>query len=134
MLAEIYGWDPAGTCFSSWYDEQFLRPESWDGGYCSSDMQEIRTADAEALADALERALQEIPDGDEEALMAAYDRALKVRSGEAAVMEAEPLVRGEKKEFLSLFSGSGKRAITGLVRFLREAVQNHWETTAVNIS
>jgi hypothetical protein len=57
-LAEEYGWRPAGT-----ERPPRLPPTvAWDGRYDSNEGQRVSRADAESLADALERALRD-PEG-----------------------------------------------------------------------
>ncbi len=41
--------------------------EPWDGNYSSNDMQMVRAEDANALADALERAMEDVSDQEIEA-------------------------------------------------------------------
>ncbi len=75
-LAHEYGWQPAGTEIGGLYSEEppedanhtRLVPveqagtESWDGNYTSNDGQLISAEDADAIADALERAFGDKPD------------------------------------------------------------------------
>lgn len=68
QLAERYGWTAQGTQSAQLYEadgspvysDEILN--SWDGGYCSNDLQTVTAEDSAALADALERALPDIPD------------------------------------------------------------------------
>ena len=69
-----YGWCPAGTePPMRWSDEtgalrpwEAVAPEPWGGGYSSNDGQGATAADAQALADALERFLaDDLTDRDE---------------------------------------------------------------------
>lgn len=50
-IAEIFGWQPAGTVKPSDYDGR------WNGSYFTNDFQEVTDADARALSDALQRAV-----------------------------------------------------------------------------
>jgi hypothetical protein len=52
-LAEAYGWGPAGTTLPS----KSRRSRKWEGGYASSDGQQVNADDAAALAHALEKAV-----------------------------------------------------------------------------
>ena len=62
-LAERYGWQPAGTTIPD-SELKWMPDGRWNGSYSSNDGQTVTTADAQALAAALERALAEIPDED----------------------------------------------------------------------
>ena len=55
------GWNPAGTTPRDfdWYDGT-----DWSEQYCAIEYQTVSSADAAAIADALERALPDIPDHD----------------------------------------------------------------------
>jgi hypothetical protein len=67
-LGERYGWKPRGTAppdelaieCGLWHGEL----ADWDGRYAPAYGQQVKDADARALADALERALRDIPDHD----------------------------------------------------------------------
>lgn len=65
-LARIHGWLPQGTTIFLWdHQEKCLTDEvdkTWNGSYFSNDSQVVGTFDAEALADALEKALDDLPD------------------------------------------------------------------------
>lgn len=52
MLAEEYGWRPAGTALPA----KTRRRKGWDGGYSSADGQKVEDGDALAFAAALDRA------------------------------------------------------------------------------
>jgi hypothetical protein len=60
-LAHIYGWQPAGTDQPlMWQDD--ADTGRWSGGYDHYLGEQVRDEDAQALADALERALPDLPD------------------------------------------------------------------------
>lgn len=63
MLAQAYGWDPAGTIPPRHMVAGDLsRAEQWTGRYDSNEGQVVAAGDAVALADALERALPAVPE------------------------------------------------------------------------
>lgn len=49
-LAERYGWVPSGTACPTG-----MKTKEWEGGYATNDGQRVTSADAKALADALEQ-------------------------------------------------------------------------------
>ena len=59
-LAQLYGWQPAGTVLSEEDLNDFPDAE-WGGGYQTNDWQIVTADDARNMADALERALNHIP-------------------------------------------------------------------------
>ena len=60
-LAGFYGWKPLGTRPPSIYDFHSLNAD-WSGTYLTNDGQVVKTADALALAHALQKSLDDIPD------------------------------------------------------------------------
>lgn len=64
-LAQYYGWQPMGTVDPCWDDDpdsEFYVDQTWDGNYGTNALQTVTAEDANALADALERALADVPD------------------------------------------------------------------------
>ncbi len=68
-LAYEYNWKPAGTEIGGWEDPEHphseftkqLERKSWNGNYTSNDGQLITAEDANAIADALEKAFEDVP-------------------------------------------------------------------------
>ncbi len=60
-LAQLYGWQPMGTCPPPQYDFYQLNAE-WDGRYWTNDGQIVKAEDALFLAASLEESLKDIPD------------------------------------------------------------------------
>src|SRR5215210_1255397 len=72
-LAVDYGWEPMGTIRPSYLDDPdfgYYDDEPWDGNYSSNDQQSVRAEDANALADALEKAMDDVSDQEIEAEIA----------------------------------------------------------------
>jgi hypothetical protein len=128
-MAEQYGWKPAGTIVT--YDVSSLdcggrRP--WNGNYTTNDYQKVTAKDADALGNALEKALDDIPDH-------------KIRSGEFVDVSELVSELGERLNYMwvvvfaklgngkvpketlnsfEYFSGDGKRLIKKLIAFCRK--------------
>src|SRR5206468_127549 len=62
-LAEHYGWRPSGTTLPN-SELAWMPGGRWNGNYTTNDGQTVTTADANALASALEKAVQDIPSDD----------------------------------------------------------------------
>lgn len=61
-VAQMYGWQPQGTCPTKSMD--VLSLDAWDGNYVSGDEQRVAATDARQLAAALHSALDDLPDHD----------------------------------------------------------------------
>jgi len=65
-LAEIYGWEAQGTlppslCEPDDPEQRSVKNNNWSGSYYGNDYQVVSDSDAQAMADALERAINKIP-------------------------------------------------------------------------
>jgi hypothetical protein len=97
-LAQQYGWQPQGTEPPDPMWEWDGDPATWEGSYWPAVGQQVSAADAQALGEALERALPDIPDHD-----ALRDTGLAPYRGYLDV----PIPAGTTA--LELLSGEGKR-------------------------
>ena len=78
-LASVYGWEPAGTL----QPDKYTGTEPWPGEYDWNAGQTVSSADAEALASALQRALADPERLQQEgALAAAISVAVRASSGD----------------------------------------------------
>jgi hypothetical protein len=104
-LGMMYGWEPAGTqapdpdlCYEG------IGPAHWDeSDYCSNTGQLVTDEDANALADALERALPDIPE---------HHVTVDIENVESMPVE--------------WFSGDGKNRLMEMIAFLREGEFEIW--------
>ena len=116
-LAQIYGWNPAGTIApQEWQSET---SESWAGGYDMFIGEWVLDTDAHALADALTDALDDLPDN----IMP--DRIIETeieeidREGEVSI--SFHIIEPNKS--LNLFETFGGQYKSDLKRFIRFAQQ-----------
>jgi hypothetical protein len=84
-VAQEYGWKPAGTLAPETYKE----PLSWQGDYESNVGQLVSRTDAQALADALERALVDPRRPERERKVAELREATPEVAGHTAKLAAD---------------------------------------------
>ena len=128
-LANQYGWQPQGTVLSD--DTESGR---WDGDYFGNEGQTITAEDANALADALEKALDDIPDREVYAslttevidFVSADQLCELVLEHDYVLLGADPHLKKatiDKAGYLNPFvhlSGSYKLAVKDLIALCRE--------------
>jgi hypothetical protein len=128
-LAELYGWEPAGTEAPKRDDpDEAEDPEDeeweevervWGGGYCTNDGQWVSSEDAENLADALESALPDIPGHD---ALENKTREIMTKEGPMRVIPA-----GADVNPLESFSGPTQKAyLRKFIEFCRAGGFNIW--------
>jgi len=102
-LAYEYGWKPLGTEMDEWIG----RPDEWNGGYFSNDLQWVAEGDAARIANALEDALKDIPDHDVDETEVEHELVWAIFNFDDPVPPLE------------YFSGAGKQKIRAFVEFCR---------------
>ncbi len=126
-IAQQYGWRPAGTVLGEGHPyADYL--ERWAGSYSSNDGQTVTAEDANAFADALEKALNDIPNhqiDSGEFIGAAELRELADRINYPIINSfADIAPEGTfPKEVLNPFehlAGERKLAVKELIAFCRE--------------
>ena len=97
LLAEIFAWEPAGTqpatIEGQAWDEDVSGP--WGGSYTGNNWQIIAKEDAQAMADALTRALDDIPEEDDDSYVPSPGKLLAdaIREGRYEEAGGEVLLK-----------------------------------------
>jgi hypothetical protein len=116
-LAQIYGWNPAGTTAPShWQPEE---NEDWNGGYDMFIGELVSDVDARALADALTDALDDLPDN------AMPDRIIETeieeidREGEVSI-SFHIIEPNKSLNLFETFGGQYKSELKTFIRFAQK--------------
>ena len=106
-LAQLYGWQPAGTVINEEDLNDFPNGE-WGGGYQTNDWQRVTADDARNMTEALERALNDLPK---------HDALASKREPTTGGIPLEHMAEGISP--LDWFSGESKQRLEKYIEFCR---------------
>ena len=136
-LAQLYGWKPIGTV-----DQEdrlsIAKGKPWDGNYFTNEGQWVTSEDADACADALERALIDISD-----TIDLSNLVIKIKNVNLDDLNSEPYLQGWISAFhdpslgemqihnphltpLEIFGGTYKGSVRDFIKFCRNGGFEIW--------
>ncbi len=118
-LGRMHGWQPAGTEAPQWDDPAVQATVGQENGICTS----VSGADAQALANALERALSKMPDhklSSQQSSAPETTRAPRHLRGRARPAAAWRAHRTTDPQPAGLLAGAQRRQLRQFVAFARQ--------------
>ena len=134
-LAELGGWQPAGTERPAHYKDPALAPSQWDGSYTANAGQWVSAHDAAALAMALEGLLDDIPDATAPDLLVDYGQRPELLANadpsvqwlvQSAPEGASVVAPNANLSPLDFFGGEQKAKVRAFVAYCRAGGFEVW--------